>query len=49
MLSERKLKIMVMAVQIRMKNGEDLETTLKSYSKLTDEDEEAIRKAVNNG
>lgn len=49
MLSERKLKIMMMAVQIRMNNGEDLETILNGYSKLTDEDRESIRKAVNNG
>ena len=49
MLSERKLQIMVMAVRIRMKNGEELEDILESYSSLTEEDKEAIRKKVKHG
>lgn len=49
MLSDRKLQIMIKAVQIRMSSGEELEGILDSYAKLTDEDKDAIRKAVSNG
>lgn len=49
MLSERKLQIMVMAVRIRVKIGEELEDILGSYAGLTEEDKEAIRKKVKNG
>lgn len=48
MLSDRKMKIMIRAVQIRMNNGEELKDILDSYAKLTDEDKGAIRKAVSN-
>lgn len=44
MLSNAKKKIMIRAIQIRLNRGEDLETILASYTKLTDEDKEALRK-----
>lgn len=44
MLGNVQLNIMYRAVKIRVQNGEDLETVLGSYKKLTDEDKEAIRK-----
>lgn len=44
MLGNVQLNIMCRAVKIRVQNGEDLETVLGSYKKLTDEDKEAIRK-----
>lgn len=44
MLSNAKKKIMIKAIQIRLNRGEDLETILASYTKLTDEDKESLRK-----
>lgn len=44
MLSNAKKKIMIKAIQIRLNRGEDLETILASYPKLTDEDKESLRK-----
>lgn len=49
MLNELRLQLMVKAVRIRLKNGEELEDILAGYSKLTEEDKEAIRKQVTNG
>ena len=41
-----KLRIMLRAVQIRMKNGEKPESILRSYPRLTDEEKEILRNAV---
>ena len=41
-----KLKIMISAVKIRMKAGENLKDILAGYTALTDEDKESIRAAV---
>ena len=52
MLSNTKKKIMLKAIRIRLNRGEDLETILESYPKLTDEDKESLRKEFesdNNG
>lgn len=52
MLSNTKKKIMIKAIRIRLNRGEDLETILESYPKLTDEDKELLRKEFesdNNG
>ncbi len=49
MLNELRLQLMVKAVRIRLKNGEELEDILAGYSKLTEEDKKAIRKQVTNG
>lgn len=49
MLNKIRLQVMVSAVQIRMKNGEELEDILKSYNNLTEEDKDAIREKVKNG
>ncbi len=43
MLSNTKKKIMIKAIQIRLNRGEDLETILADYTKLTDEDRESLR------
>lgn len=41
-----RIKIMVSAVKIRMRAGETLEEILESYTALTDEDRETIRKTI---
>lgn len=41
------LQIMIRAVKIRLSEGEELESILGSYPKLTDEDKEKIREALN--
>ena len=41
-----KLRVMCRAVKIRMANGEDLESILATYPKLTDEEKQIIRKEV---
>ena len=46
-LSEIKLKIMVRAFRIRIKNGEVFEDIAVDYPALTTDDLEAIREALN--
>ena len=46
-LSTLKLKIMVKAFQIRIKNGEDFADISANYPALTTDDLEAIREALN--
>lgn len=46
-LSEIKLKIMVRAFRIRIKNGEAFEDIASDYPALTTYDLEAIREALN--
>lgn len=43
MLSNIQKSIIIRAVQIRMRNGEDTEEILNSYTKLTDEEREEIK------
>lgn len=46
-LSPIKLRIMVQAFKIRIKNGESFEEIAKDYPRLTVDDLEAIRDALN--
>ena len=46
-LSNSKLKIMVRAFRIRIKNGEDFADIAADYPALTTDDLEAIRAALN--
>ncbi len=41
-----KMKIMLRAVRIRMGAGEDLETILAAYPRLTGEEKELLRREV---
>ena len=45
-MSNAMLNIFVRTIKRRMEDGEDLEVILNSYSKLSEEDKEQIRKAV---
>ena len=44
-----KLKIMLKAVKIRMEKGEELEAILQSYPKLTEEEKNQLRTAIQTG
>lgn len=46
-LSTMKLRIMVQAFKIRIKNGEAFEEISEDYPRLTVDDLEAIREALN--
>lgn len=46
MLSNIQRNIILRAVKIRMAKGEELESILKSYTKLTDADREEIKAAL---
>lgn len=46
-LSPMKLRIMVQAFKIRIKNGESFEKIAEDYPRLTVDDLEAIREALN--
>lgn len=46
-LNTLKLKIMVQAFKIRIKNGESFEEIAEDYPRLTTDDMEAIRVALN--
>lgn len=46
-LSPMKLRIMVHAFKIRIKNGEDFEEIAEDYPRLKVDDLESIRKALN--
>lgn len=46
-LSPMKLRIMVQAFKIRIKNGESFEGIAEDYPRLTTDDMEAIRAALN--
>ena len=46
-LSPMKLRIMVQAFKIRIKNGEDFEKIAEDYPRLTVDDLEAIRAELN--
>lgn len=43
MLSNIQKNIIIRAIRIRIANGEDLDTVLKSYGKLTDEEKTEIK------
>lgn len=43
MLSNIQKNIIIRAVRIRVANGEELDTVLKSYGKLTDAEREEIK------
>ena len=46
-LSPMKLRIMVQAFKIRIKNGEDFEKIAEDYPRLTTDDMEAIHAELN--
>ena len=46
-LSPMKLRIMVQAFKIRIKNGETFEEIAEEYPRLTTDDLETIREALN--
>lgn len=46
-LNALKLRIMVQAFKIRIKNGEAFEEIAEDYPRLTVDDREAIREALN--
>ena len=41
-----KLKVIMYGIKVKLKKGEDLETILASYTKLTEEEEDFIRKNI---
>ncbi len=43
-----KIRVIVYGVKLKMQRGEELETILDSYKKLTDEEKETIRNIINN-
>lgn len=45
-MTETQLKIFIRVVRRRMATGEELEDILATYPRLTNEEKEAIRKAV---
>ncbi len=47
MLSNLKVKMFAKAIKIKMERGEDLEEILNQYTKLTDEEKEQLREAIN--
>ncbi len=44
----KNMRIMIMAVKIRMSRGEDLEAILSRYMNLSEKEKEEIREAVRN-
>ncbi len=43
-----KIRVIVYGIKLKMQRGEELETILDSYKKLTDEEKETIRNIINN-
>ncbi len=43
-----KLKVICLGVQVKLDRGEDLESILTSYTKLTSEEKEIVRDNFNN-
>ena len=43
-----KIRVIVYGIKLKMQRGEELETILDSYKKLTDEEKETIRIIFNN-
>jgi sRNA-binding regulator protein Hfq len=48
MLNAVKLRLFKRAVEIKLKNGEDLDTVINSYTALNDEEKQQLREAVKN-
>ncbi len=48
-MSNSTLKIFIRVVTRRINSGETLDEILESFTKLTDEEKEAIRNAINEG
>lgn len=48
MLSNIQKNIIIRAVKIRVENGEELDTVLSSYNKLSDNEREEIKKMFGN-
>lgn len=46
MLSNIKLRMFTKAVLLKMKSGQSLEEVLNDYTKLTDEEKQQLREAV---
>lgn len=42
-----KIRVIVYGIKLKMQRGEELETILDSYKKLTDEEKETIRNIIN--
>lgn len=47
MLSNIQKNIIIKAVKIRVRNGEEIDDILKSYTKLTEDERESIKAACN--
>nr|DAR34141.1 MAG TPA: hypothetical protein [Caudoviricetes sp.] len=47
MLSKVKMQILLLGIQSKLTRGENLETVLKSYTKLTEEEKQLIRTTLN--
>lgn len=43
MSENRKLSVVAYGIKVKLKRGEDLESVLKSYIKLTDKEKEYVR------
>lgn len=47
-MTDAQLKLITYGIRIKLKRGEELETILSSYVKLTNEEKETIRNIINN-
>ncbi len=47
-MTDAQLKLITYGIRIKLKRGEELETILSSYVKLTDEEKKTIRNIINN-
>ena len=47
-MTAAQLKLITYGIKIKLKRGEELETILSSYVKLTDEEKETIRNSIEN-
>ena len=47
MINETKMKVLINGIKVKLLRGEDLETILEGYVKLTEEEKTYIREALN--
>ena len=47
MINETKMKVLINGIKVKLLRGEDLETILEGYVRLSEEEKEYIRKALN--
>ncbi len=47
MVNEAKLKVVIAGIRVKLGRGEELETILASYVKLSEEEKDYIREAIN--